>query len=166
MEEKNVEEIQYPKDKLANRMNALKMVGVVIAVIICGFAVYIHFDRKDKKFEYPMAVDSSKVGTYPQRTNVGGGVFYDEVLEYRVWLKWKERTFKPFAMYEEAYFYAKGKKDAEQPVVLVRQKEYVEETSPGVFVHKKEERITEWPVEMLEKGPRQPGDIEEFMKKR
>ena len=35
---------------------------------------------------YPVAVDPSKVGTYPPDTKSGAGYFYDNVLEYRVWL--------------------------------------------------------------------------------
>ena len=35
--------------------------------------------------EYPDAVDSNLVGTYPASACAGGGLVWDEVLEYRVW---------------------------------------------------------------------------------
>ena len=37
------------------------------------------------EFEYPVAYDSSLVGTYPTVVSAGAGYFYDDVLEYRVW---------------------------------------------------------------------------------
>lgn len=36
---------------------------------------------------YPAAIDSALVGTYPAHTKSGGGYFYDDVLEYRVWCR-------------------------------------------------------------------------------
>ena len=35
---------------------------------------------------YPVAVEPSRVGAYPADTKSGAGYFYDDVLEYRVWL--------------------------------------------------------------------------------
>lgn len=37
------------------------------------------------KSSYPTVVDLHMVGKYPVLTKSGGGYFYDEVLEYRVW---------------------------------------------------------------------------------
>jgi hypothetical protein len=39
-----------------------------------------------KKTNYPNVINPSKVGTYPALVKSGGGYFYDEVLEYRVWV--------------------------------------------------------------------------------
>src|SRR5690625_5372120 len=36
---------------------------------------------------YPLVVDPAKVGEYPAEAKSGGGYFYDEVLEYRVWCR-------------------------------------------------------------------------------
>jgi len=36
--------------------------------------------------KFPVAVDPNRVGTYPPDTKSGAGYFYDDVLEYRVWL--------------------------------------------------------------------------------
>ena len=44
---------------------------------------------------YPLAVNPERVGTYSPDTHSGGGYFYDDVLEYRVWLNPK-RGAEPF----------------------------------------------------------------------
>ena len=36
--------------------------------------------------KFPLALDPTQVGTFPGQTKSGAGYFYDEVLEYRVWL--------------------------------------------------------------------------------
>jgi putative acetyltransferase len=36
---------------------------------------------------YPLAIDPNRVGSYASATKSGGGYFYDEVLEYRVWIE-------------------------------------------------------------------------------
>jgi len=51
--------------------------------------------------------------------------------------------------YEEALGYSQANKGREVPVALVVQEEYIDESEPGNFLHVKEERITEWPVEFL-----------------
>jgi len=38
---------------------------------------------------------------------------------------------------------------AEEPLALIRQREYISELKPGLYVHVNEERIAEWPVEFL-----------------
>src|SRR5882724_11360743 len=35
---------------------------------------------------FPVAVDPTRVGSFPGSTKSGAGFFYDQVLEYRVWL--------------------------------------------------------------------------------
>jgi putative acetyltransferase len=51
------------------------------------------------------------------------------------------------------------------PLVLVLQKEYIDEVEPGRFVHMKQKRLTEWRVEWLEESKRLPESIPEFLKK-
>jgi len=36
---------------------------------------------------YPLAVDPAAVGNHAGQAKSGGGYFYDEVLEYRVWMR-------------------------------------------------------------------------------
>ncbi|HEX6591013.1 MAG TPA: hypothetical protein VF050_03355, partial [Moraxellaceae bacterium] len=55
---------------------------------------------------------------------------------------------------------------AEEPLVLIRQREWINEPEPAQFIHERGERITEWQVEWLERGARQPGDIEAFIRRR
>jgi hypothetical protein len=38
-----------------------------------------------RMFTYPKPIDEDMVGEYPATVKAGGGFFYDEVLEYRVW---------------------------------------------------------------------------------
>ena len=122
------------------------------------------------KSKFPIAIDPKKVGKYPALVKRGGGCFYDEVLEYRVWicLGRGSDTYKAFATYEEAEeFSKKNKPKAESPLVLVIQKEHINEPRTGIFEHIKEFRLTEWAVEWLDKEhKRNLNSIDEFLKKR
>jgi hypothetical protein len=128
-----------------------------------------------KQGTYPNAVDPSKVGSYPAVVKSGGGFFYDEVLEYRVWCHPElgahpeygegDDYFHSFPSYVEAMAFHDKTKGSETPLVLVRQRECVDEPKPGKYVHVKKERLTEWQCEWLMDGPRKPGDIEELLKK-
>lgn len=116
---------------------------------------------------HPVAVDASKVGTYPALTKSGAGFFYDEVLEYRVWIQPDgDDYFRAFATYEEAKDFAQHTKGAEDPLVLVLQHEHVDEPKPGVYEHIKGDRITEWQVEWLEKSKRGQNSIPEFLREK
>ncbi len=122
--------------------------------------------------QYPLAINFDLVGEYPASTKSGGGYFYDEVLEYRVWCHPErgapdesngEDYFYAFADYEHALEFSHSTPGAEPPLVLIRQREWINEPSKGVFIHEKGERITEWCVEWLESSARKPGDIERFI---
>jgi hypothetical protein len=124
---------------------------------------------------FPIAVDAKKVGTYPSMVKSGGGYFYDEVLEYRVWIDPQsggERLnegsdyFKAFATYESAKRFSEITKGAEHPLVLVRQFEHVNEPTKGVFEHVVGERLAEWKVEWLTDSKREPNSIAEFLAKK
>lgn len=126
-----------------------------------------------KNSKYPLAVDKEKVGTYPAWSKSGGGYFFDEVLEYRVWChpelgaedKFEgDDYYYAFDNYEEALTFSEGHSGTEIPLALIRQREWINEPEPGVFIHHKEERITEWQPQWLEQGPRKDGDIERFLK--
>lgn len=121
---------------------------------------------------HPAAIDPERVGDYPALTKSGGGYFYDDVLEYRVWvhphaggedLHEGDDYFYAFATYEEAAEFAEDAAGAEQPLVLVRQLECISEASPGVFEHHVGERITEWRVEWLADSKRTAESIPEFL---
>jgi hypothetical protein len=45
-----------------------------------------HIDRTLSASRYPPAIDPALVGTYAGVAKSGAGYFYDDVLEYRVWL--------------------------------------------------------------------------------
>ncbi|HSX43438.1 MAG TPA: hypothetical protein VLF59_05120 [Candidatus Saccharimonadales bacterium] len=97
--------------------------------------------------KYPDAVDAQKVGTYPAETYSGGGYFYDEVLEYRVWKKENGKSlYYAFAKYKDAAKFAKQNGGAEAPVVLVRQNSYVDD-SGGKFKQIPGPRDTRYRVE-------------------
>jgi hypothetical protein len=51
---------------------------------------------------------------------------------------------------------------AEEPLALVLQEEYIEEPEPGQYVHVKERRVTEWPVEFLRRPKRTALTIPDF----
>jgi hypothetical protein len=114
---------------------------------------------------YPTAVDINKVGTYPAFTKSGAGYFYDEVLEYRVWINPPEGDdyYKAFATYEEGLAYSKSTLGAEDPLVLIRQREWIDEPQPGNYLRKNEEQLTEWKVEWLAGSKRSPEAIDRFL---
>ncbi len=120
---------------------------------------------------YPIAIDKKKVGTYPLLVKSGGGYFYDEVLEYRVWihpeLGGKDLCegldyFHAFSIYEEALEFSQHIQGAEEPLVLILQKEWIEVQENEVYLHKKGKRLSEWAVNWLESNKRDKNSIKNF----
>jgi len=125
--------------------------------------------------KFPKAINPDKVGEYPALAKSGAGYFFDEVLEYRVWCHPErgapdefngEDYYYAFETYEEALKFADAAKGAEEPLVLIRQWEWINEPSPNELIHEKGERIAEWQVEWLKRGARRPGEIEAFIRRR
>jgi hypothetical protein len=126
-----------------------------------------------KQSAYPLAVDNAAVGKYAPDSKSGAGHFYDDVLEYRVWFH-PERGAAPlngdhdyyvaFAQYEKAEELSKSLKGAEEPLVLIRQYEWINEPEPGHYIAEKGNRITEWQVKWLDRSKRSPDSIGEFLK--
>ena len=121
---------------------------------------------------YPDVVDPEAVGEYPPLTHSGGGFVWDEVLEYRVWCHPEPGAadtsdgsdyYYAFATYDEALEFSSQTEGAEQPLALIRQFEYISEPDPGVYLHIKEPRITEWPVEFLRRPRRTARTIPDFL---
>lgn len=122
--------------------------------------------------QYPTAIDPAMVGEYPAYAKSGAGYFFDEVLEYRVWCHPElgaadefdgEDYYYAFETYEEALEFAEQTAGAEAPLVLIRQWEWINEPSPGEFIHERGERVAEWLPEWLARGARQSGQIEAFI---
>lgn len=154
-------------------------VGAIAMFACCGKA---HVDTAWEIFRadrvvlgtsrYPIAIDPKQVGSYPANTGSGAGYFYDDVLEYRVWMH-PERSATPrngnsdyfyaFAQYERAESYSKKTKGAEEPLVLVRQREWIAEPKPHEFHVEHRERMTEWQVQWLDGHKRGPNSIKEFL---
>lgn len=112
------------------------------------------------------------VGRYPARAHAGGGYVWDEVLEYRVWccpargaedVAGGDDYFYAFGSFEEAEAASQELAGAEDPVALVRQREYIDEVEPGVYRHVTAERVTEWPVEFLSRPRRDEATIPDFL---
>jgi hypothetical protein len=121
--------------------------------------------------EYPDAVDPSLVGTYPALAGAGGGYVWDAVLEYRVWCHPERGApgeeagndyYYAFETYAEALAFSEQTVGAEPPLALIQQLEHIDEPEPGVYVHVKEPRITEWPVEFLMRPKRTKDTIPAF----
>lgn len=117
--------------------------------------------------KYPVVIYPAKVGTYPALTKAGGGYFYDEVMEYRVWVHPEDGDdfFHVFARYEDAERFSAATRGAEKPLVLVLQREWLNEPEPNRFEVKRGERLTEWQVEWLKENKRQSDSIRNFLKK-
>lgn len=121
---------------------------------------------------YPEVIDPSLVGTYPASSKAGGGYVWDAVLEYRVWCHPQPGTpefdeggdyYFVFEHCEEALVFSKSTPGAEEPIALVLQEEYIDEPEPGIYVHIKEQRITEWPVHFLKRPRRTQNTISAFL---
>ena len=125
-----------------------------------------------RRGDYPAAVDPGRVGKYPARVAAGGGFVWDEVLEYRVWCHPESGASDSaagndhcycFATYTEAHRFSRTAQGAEEPLALIRQREYIEEPEPGRYLHVRRERITEWPVEFLRRPRRTSRTIPDFL---
>ena len=121
---------------------------------------------------YPTVLDPQLVGTYSAVAKAGGGYVLDEVLEYRVWCHPEHGApdeadgndyFYAFTSYEEAEEFAKSSPGTEEPLALVLQREYIDEPEDGQYVHVREERVAEWPVEFLTRPRRTEQTIPAFM---
>ncbi|MBE9110434.1 GCN5 family acetyltransferase [Nodosilinea sp. LEGE 07298] len=126
----------------------------------------------DASSQYPTALDSSLVGTYPASAKAGGGFVWDAVLEYRVWCYPAAGAadayegsdyYYAFATFEEAEEFSAQTAGAQKPLALVLQEEYIAEDEPGQYVHVKERRIAEWPAEFLSRPRRSSSTIPDFM---
>lgn len=130
--------------------------------------------------KYPMAIDPDIVGEYDEAAYAGGGYFFDEVLEYRVWcypdtaanavdadgsLLIANEYYRAFVTFEQALAFANDTPDSRTPVALVRQLEWIDQPSRGVYIRSKGERITEWQIEWLNRGIRGANDIVDFLQK-
>lgn len=121
---------------------------------------------------FPKVKDPDLIGEYPGLVKSGGGFVWDEVLEYRVWCHPHEGApdtedgsdyYYFFATYEEALAYSQSNQGCEEPLALVLQEEYIDEPEPGNYVHVKERRLTEWPVDFLKRPKRTDKTIPDFL---
>jgi len=114
---------------------------------------------------YPRVKDPQMVGEYEALASSGGGYVWDEVLEYRVWCHPEEGDdyYYAFENAETALECSHEEKEAKEPLALILQKEYISEPEPGLYIHVKEERITEWPIEFLTRPRRNENTIPDFL---
>jgi hypothetical protein len=147
--------------------NVLLLVLAAVLSLQTGYAGPASPSPPSAPAAYPPAVDPAKVGTYPPMSKSGGGYFYDDVLEYRVWVHRPEGgddDYKAFATHKEAEAFSKATTGAEPPLVLIRQREWIDEPKPGTFIPETGERITEWQVQWLEGTKRRAESIQEFIR--
>jgi putative acetyltransferase len=125
-----------------------------------------------KRTKFPRAIDPARVGKYPAVCGAGGGFVWDAVLEYRVWCHPERGApdtedgndyYYAFASYPEALRFSKKSPGAEEPLALVLQKEHIDEPETGRYVHVKQRRVTEWPVEFLTRPRRTRNTIPDFL---
>jgi len=121
---------------------------------------------------YPEVLDPDLVGSFGAAACAGGGYVWDAVLEYRVWCHPEYGApdeyngndyFHSFATFDAASAFSKTVVGAEEPLALVLQREFIEEPEPGKYVHVKQRRITEWPVEFLSRPRRTDLTIPSFL---
>lgn len=121
---------------------------------------------------FPPVLNPDLVGSYDAVAKSGGGYVWDEVLEYRVWCHPERGApdevegsdyYYAFTSFEEADEFARSNSGTEEPLALVLQREYIDEPSPGQYVHVKAERIAEWPVAFLSRPRRTARTIPTFL---
>jgi len=124
------------------------------------------------EFLPPAVLEPAQVGEYPATAKAGGGYVWDEVLEYRVWCHPERGApdefdgsdyYYAFETFDEALAFSKRNPGCEDPLALVLQREYIDEPAPGRYIHVKEERIAEWPVEFLSRPRRTERTIPDFI---
>lgn len=122
--------------------------------------------------DYPDVLDPDRVGTYSALAKAGGGYVWDAVLEYRVWccpargavdLEDGSDYFYSFDNCAEAFEFSEQTAGADEPLALILQKEFIDEAEPGQYVHMKQERVAEWPVEFLTRPRRNDRTIPDFL---
>ena len=122
---------------------------------------------------FPIAVDADLIGEYPARPSPAAAISTTPC--------WNTASVHPhdggedlydgddyycaFATFEEASAYSRETAGAEQPLVLVRQDECINEPEPGRYEHHTGERLTEWRVEWLEGSKRTPSSIPDFLRR-
>ena len=121
---------------------------------------------------YPSVLNPALVGTYEAVAKSGGGYVWDEVLEYRVWCHPERGApdeadgsdyYYAFLTFEEAQEFAGSNDWSEEPLALIFQREYIDESEEGQYVHVREERVAEWPVAFLTRPRRTERTIPDFM---
>ncbi len=115
--------------------------------------------------KYPKVKDPNLVGSYDVLAKAGGGYVWDHVLEYRGWchLHDGDDYYHAFKTCEEALKFIKNTEGAEELLALILQEEYIDEPEPEQYVHIKEQRIAEWPVEFLNRPRRTENTIPDFL---
>ncbi len=114
---------------------------------------------------YPKVKDPAMVGEYSALAKTGAGYVWDEVLEYRVWCHEDDGDdyYYAFEDAETALECSREEASAEEPLALILQKEYISEPEEGQYIHMKEERVAEWPIEFLSRPRRTERTILDFM---
>lgn len=156
-------------------MRSIALIGIVgLFVLGCSDSKRASTDQPPDRTvvtssQHPTATDPNRVGLYPALSKSGGGYFYDEVLEYRVWIYPKgggDDYYRAFASFETALQFSKNTSGAEEPLVLVRQLKWVNEPRKGQFEPRSDERIAEWQVAWLSGHKRAKDSIALFLAER
>jgi hypothetical protein len=119
-----------------------------------------------RRARYPRASNPNRVGKYPAAVFSGGGYVWDEVLEYRVWCHDEgggDDYYYALATCPKALAFSQRTKGAEEPLALIRQRQYIDEPEPGHYVHVKKPRLTEWPIQFLGRPKRNSRTIPDFL---
>ncbi|RZK45249.1 MAG: GCN5 family acetyltransferase [Pedobacter sp.] len=128
--------------------------------------------NKKRATTYPHVKDPNLVGTYPALVGFGGGLVWDDVLEYRVWcypesgapdLEEGNDYCYVFEICEEAIDFSATNKGTGTPLALIIQEEFIDEPESGKYVHVKDQRLTEWPIAYLGMPNRTGNTIPDFL---
>jgi putative acetyltransferase len=115
--------------------------------------------REHVSSDYPLPDDLAAVGTHAAAAARDSGVFYDDVLEYRLWVRrpaTTEELMFAFPTVEDAHEARTALGRDARLCVLVQQREPIERMEDGSYVQRSEPRRVEWPITWLVDG--RPGE--------
>jgi len=172
----NAVQMRQSMGAIATRTQTTLFIPAVVQAFFFYLNIFVrntpYMPDSNEVSKYPAVKDPALVGTYSGVAKAGGGLVWDEVLEYRVWFHPENGApdieegndyYYTFETYEEGLVCSQESLGAEEPLALILQEEYIDEPEPGKYIHVMAPRWAEWPVEFLSRPRRNTHTIPDFL---